>query len=176
MKMTESPERDNCVTALQPLAGGRLLDFNGLAGDCSLAAVAAEWPPLDDWQGAGFLGERQHARRFQYLTLAGFSQAARVWFDQDRVMLVDLTDPALDWADVLALGDPAARIDTSWKGTAIPEGEWVYPNRGLSLHVRPATGKCFHLVAFAPTTLKDFLAEYQLIFDLTLRPISLEEE
>jgi hypothetical protein len=31
-------------------------------------------------------------------------------------------------------------------------------------------------VAFAPTTLKDFLAEYQLIFDLTLRPISLEEE
>jgi hypothetical protein len=176
MTMTGSPERDNCVIALQPLANGRLLEFNGLAAKCSLAALSAEWAPLDDWQGAGFLGERQLSRQFLYLALGGLSKAARVWFDEELVTLVDLADPALNWADVLALGDPAARFDTRWKGTAIPEGEWVYPQRGLSLHVRPAAGRCFHLVAFAPTTLREFLTDSRLIFDLTLRPGRLEDE
>jgi hypothetical protein len=170
-KLNSSPQ-----AALRAFAGRDFRDWRGLAPNTSLTDVAAVLE-VDDWSGAGSLGSERREATWVNAAVEGFEHAVRVWLDENLVLLLDAESPTLatELPDLLrALGTPEAKLD-SYLGTfPIPESEWVYPGRGLTLYVNPANGILLRLVVFAPTTLEVYRQHLRL--DLQMRRLPLSED
>lgn len=163
--MPRNGSDSSALTALRALARRDFLDWRGLAPETSLADVAAVFPVEDDWRGAGHLGEEGREMSWLSVEAEGYPQGLRVWLDQDRVVLIDAESPALSTglpALLRAIGEPEARWEAYLGTLLIPGSEWVYPGRGLTLHVNPENGILLRLLAYAPTTLEGYRRRLRL--------------
>ena len=70
-----------------------------------------------------------------------------VWFEDDRVHLVDVPSPALDAAALLPLGEPEIEAPS---GLEVFHSQLAWPSRGLAAHVSKADGSVRALHAFGP--------------------------
>jgi hypothetical protein len=77
-----------------------------------------------------------------------------VWFLADDIRVIQLLYPKLGAPLPTLLGAPQTKI----KSQLSPEWEqWVYANRGLTLHVKKTSGEPVVLFAYAPSTVEEFL-------------------
>jgi hypothetical protein len=157
------------MALLQVLVTGQISQFRGLPSGVPIAALRGLWPVSACYQGAGFLGER--SRSMDYLSVPlPEGRGARLWFVDGIIVLVDVAHNEVSWDALRGLGEPAARIDPEWRGTPVPAGELVFPDRGLAVHTRPTAQRSFHIVAFSPTDLERYQADLRLRFSLRFLP------
>jgi len=81
-------------------------------------------------------------------------------FRDGGLILVDGMTPELDGgADPLLadLGTPATRLDGDFGTLPISQGEWLYPEHGITLFLNTTSDKVLHLALYAPTTLDVYL-------------------
>jgi hypothetical protein len=148
-----------CVVALKAFAWPDLDGWRGLPAGCGIGDLQAAWGFRDDgWRGSGYLGDDSRALEWVSATPAGFPDSVRVWLDGDHMVLLDA--PILGKPsdlEILAtkLGVPAAKLD-SYFNVKIEEGEWVYPERGLTLFINPENRVPLRAVAYVPTTLDEY--------------------
>ena len=75
-------------------------------------------------------------------------------FRDGALILVDGMTPELDGGagPLLAdLGTPATRLDWDFGTLPISQGEWPYPERGITLFLNTTSDKVLHLALYAPT-------------------------
>ncbi len=142
--------------------------WRGLPADGSLEDIRRYFPAADQGIGQATLG--QEKRNFLVLPVAGYDGPVRAWFipDSEEVLLLDGAYPELapDLAALLAsLGEPALKLDSYWGTLAVPQGEWVYPDRGLTLFLSDEGHAVYHLAVFTPVS----AADYQENLRLSLR-------
>ena len=73
-------------------------------------------------------------------------------------------------------GSPAAQLDWYYGTLPIPGGEWVYPDRGITLFFSMETGKVLHLAVYHPTTLADYRSSLRPNLRKTMRPIAVPDD
>jgi hypothetical protein len=111
-------------------------------------------------EGRSRLGEPARTVSFVVVPLAGAPRGAKVWLEEDAVLAVQIELPPL--ADLPALlselGPPAAKLDWTWDVVAVPGGEWVWPDRGLTLALDRSGAKVVKAWFYPPTTAADWSA------------------
>jgi hypothetical protein len=145
-------------------------DWPGLPSNGTLTAVRQYFNNDSDDIGEAALGN--DFCQYLVVTIPGYGTPVRIWSTNidEKVVLLDAPNPELQpgLSSLLdELGEPAAQLDTYWGTLSIPDGEWVYPERGLALFVSERDEKVFHLAVFQPTTLADY--EENLRFSLRKR-------
>jgi hypothetical protein len=141
--------------ALAVFAGRDFREWKGLAPNTSLADAAAVFTVDDGWRGKGRLGDDRREATWVSAAVDGYDKAVRIWLDLDRVILMDAESPTLatDLPTLLqTIGAPEAKLDAYLGTFLIPESEWVYPGRGLTLYVNPENGILLRLAVFVSTT------------------------
>lgn len=77
-----------------------------------------------------------------------------VWFLEDNIRVMQVLYPKLSQPIATLLGAPDAkapsRLSGAWE-------QWIYAERGIAAHVKPATGEVVTLFAFQPTSVAAFL-------------------
>lgn len=159
---------DTWQEALNQFVERDFRDWHGLPGDDSLANIRHYFSVFSDDIGQATLG--QEKCYFLMLPVTGYDGSVRAWYtpDSKKVLLLDGSYPELspDLASLLgALGEPAAKLDTYWGTLPVAQGEWVYPDRGLTLFLSEEDNAIYHLAVFAPIS----LAYYQENLRLPLR-------
>jgi hypothetical protein len=149
-----------CAEAFSAFAAKRFVSWNGLHPDCGLEALTAIAPTLNEGVGREPVGRSGRWVSFRAVVFDDYTEPARAWFDGDRLIMLDVDYPQLraspeDW--LRELGDPEARLDCYWDLLALPQGEWAYPSRGLSVLVNLQTRTWLRVIAFAPTTLAAYV-------------------
>jgi hypothetical protein len=139
-----------CRESLRNLAEGRLGDWHGLPDQCQRAdAEAALGPSAEGMDGVGNLGGQMTAfREYPGTDIAPFGLL--VWYEGDDILVVQINQPNLGEDPEQLLGPPQGQAESQLK--AFHE-QWVYPARGLSLHVHEGTRVVFRIYAFPPLSL-----------------------
>ena len=148
-----------CVVALKVFTWPHLEGWRGLAPRCSLTDLKQVLEVPDGRPGSGSIGADRRELSWLWSVGNGFPDSIRVWLDGDQVVLLEtkvVGKPADFVALARKLGEPAAKLDSFFGLAAIPKGEWVYPDRGLTLFVNPEDHDPWRVAVYRPTTLEDY--------------------
>jgi hypothetical protein len=151
-----------CTERLRALiVRGDLSGGQGLTARCTRADVESVLG-VDGTAGSGSLSRLSYA--WVKYGVAGKETEARVWYEDDTVILIDVGDPNVQQLpDSLraALGEPAATFQARVNPT---HEEWIYPERGLAMAVgkglddpADAPRRISWLFLYVPTSLEDYV-------------------
>lgn len=171
----------NIQEALRAFAARDFRAWQGLAPETSLADVAAVCDVDTTWRASARLGEAH--RRAEWLggTFREYELGIRIWVEpgQHRVLLMDTESPVLvtDLPVLLqTLGTPEAILD-SYLGTfCLPESEWAFASRGLTLYVNPETQQLLRLAVYPATSVEDYRRNLRLDLQMKRLPRHNAEE
>jgi hypothetical protein len=161
---TETPEGVDCA----PIDGYLTREPRRWTGFAPLAKqrVIACYP-FADGEGAASIGEKPVGYRFHALPRPGFTSPFFFYFEDERLAFIATDFWSLDRAEcdsVLSeLGPPPHRLNAHFLHSEIPDGERVFPDRGLALCVVPETGLIVRWTAFEPCTLADYRERYRRV-------------
>lgn len=123
--------------------------------------------PFTDGEGAASIGEKPVAYRFHALPRPGFNSPFFFYFEDQRLAFISTDFWSLDRAEcdsvLRELGPPPHRLDACFLHSEIPNGEMVFPDRGLAVGVAPATGLIVRWTAFKPCTLATYRERYRQV-------------
>src|SRR5271167_3176520 len=162
--------------ALRAFAARDFREWQGLAPETSLADVAAICDADMTWRAGAWLGEAHRRAEWVNATFREYPMGVRIWVEpgQDRVLLMDTEFPVLvtDLPVLLTtLGTPSAKLD-SYLGTfCLPESEWTFPSRGLTLYVNPETQRLLRLGVYPATSLEDYRRSLRLDLQMRRLPV-----
>jgi hypothetical protein len=145
MKNTAKPTPNVFDTALRAFAALDLEAWHGLPERCPVHEARRVFGLDDAIEGRATLGAKGKPASFQSLD----DRPLRIWQRGGAVVLLDYEGPFEALHLDRLLGPPARRNAAHWGYAVLPEGEWLYPQRGLAAIVLP-TGVIARLFGFAP--------------------------
>ncbi|HZS40799.1 MAG TPA: hypothetical protein VFF06_28395 [Polyangia bacterium] len=135
-----------CAESLKSLVDGALDAFHGLARCGRIDAEGTLGSSGDQPSKFEQFGE------YRVYPHAGGS--VMVWFLADDIRVMQLLYPKLPRPLKAQLGEPEAKV----KSELSPEwDQWIYASRGLTAHVKRASGEVISLFAYRPSTVDAFL-------------------
>ena len=160
--VTKDKPVDSCAVARAAILNHDILGWVGFP-TCDLTHWLGR-PALDDPPQRS-LGSTLSPAQFQLIEAEGYYRPM-ISFRDGQAILFDASTPQLKegLSPILkALGTPAAQLNW-WYGTLeLPGGEWVYPQRGITLFIDGQKNeRLLHIALYSPTTLSTWKA--------TLRP------
>jgi hypothetical protein len=169
MRQTEAQK------AMQIFAARDFFSWRGLAPETRLSDLATFCEGDTGSRIRARLGESHRSAEFVSVNFKEYEAGVRAWLalGEDRVQLMDAEYPSLetDLPSLLrVLGAPASKLD-SYLGTfRLPESEWVFPSRGLTLYVNPETKTLLRLAVYPVTDLESYRRDLRLDLKLTRLP------
>jgi hypothetical protein len=105
-------------------------------------------------------GRRERWYASHLVSFAEYPEPVRAWYDGDLLAVLETDYPALPMTSAALanlLGEPEARLDCYLDVLLLRAAEWVYPQRGLSVRINPATQIWLRVTAFGAMTLEAYL-------------------
>ncbi len=143
----------DCDVAMRALAEGRWPEWRGLPGGCTLAALDAAFGGSTVLDAETTLGsERTVCTRSSMNDLP-----LTVWHQAQQALLVEYEIPESP-VEAPTFGKATVfRFDVAWGLGILARGEWVVPDRGLALIVRP-DGNVVGCLGFTATDIDHYAA------------------
>lgn len=159
-----------CDAAFAAIANGDYSDWQGLPADCPLGAFLERFPPVNDGVGKFHLGSSFRSMAFRVsLPPRTGDEPLRAWFDERRVVLVDMEASATlasrREALVAALGEPEAKLESYFGVLELKDAEWVYPERGITLIIDPEDDRLMRVLLYPRTDLDTYQRELRIDFE-----------
>lgn len=140
-------------------------EWRGLPPTCRMSELMRTWRAADEGSMVGNLGERRIPTSYRYCTVPNYSVPVRVWHLRGRPVQIDAEDfssAIIDIALLSHLGPPDEKLDARFGYTILPEGEWFYGKRGLSLIYAQAENRIVAVAAFVPMDLKHYVERVRI--------------
>lgn len=157
MKYAAKLVADETRSALHSFAELDLAAWHGLPEHCSVHEARRLFALDDAIEGRSTLGTNCVPTSYQSLE----DRPLRIWQRENTVVLLDYEGPFETLQIERLLGPPTHKNSVHWGYTVLPEGEWLYPQRGLASIVL-STGVIARLFGFLPAD--------NVYFSETLRP------
>lgn len=162
----------NCTDIRNAIAARDFIGWQGIPPSCSAKDLFDNIP--DDLSGRPSrpLGDDFQASVFVLLELDGYYRPMASFRD-NKLILFDGMNPELK--DGFAplyndFGEPAARLDWHYGTLAIPNGEWIYPERGITVFLNTTADKVLHIALYQATNLREYQRALRPMLKKTLRP------
>lgn len=150
----------DCGAAREAIARCAFVGWRGLPAGCPTDALLPGLPAAPaEARPVRHLGAELRPATFVLLDLAPYYRPMAS-FEGRRLVLVDGMNPELDGglAPLLAdLGAPAQRLDWFYGTLAIPRGEWIFPERGITLFLNTDADEALHVALYHPASAAEYL-------------------
>lgn len=127
-----------CGQTIHQLRARDFRSWRGLDERCTPDAFAAALGREGSNEGMRPLGSEAVEVTWWPAPCPGYGEPLEVQLAEGRVVRIDGLRPSLDGglpALLAALGEPAAKLAYHDNVVPIPDGEWVWPGRGLALYL-----------------------------------------
>jgi hypothetical protein len=154
--------QDPCAAARQSIEQRRFIGWRGLPAGCTPDALVGV--AFDDSWGVARLGEDLDEARQAVLHIKGYYRPM-AFVRGGKVEAFDGMNPELDgdWAALAAdLGEPDGKLDFVHGTTAMPGGERVYAQKGITVFLNPSNNFVVYVTLYAPTTLDGYVKKLRL--------------
>ena len=165
--------QNNCQSIRKSIETRNFLDWHGLPQECTAQQLFPNI--LEDLTDRPVrpLGDDFSPAKFVLLELAGYYRAMAS-FREDQLILFDAMNPDLPGGFLplhKELGEPATRLDWHYGTLSIPTGEWIYPERGITIFLNTTSDKALHIALYQPTTLLKYQRSLRPHLQKHVRPL-----
>jgi hypothetical protein len=158
----------NCDDAIRMIRARDFRAWQGLPEDCTPDRLAKGLPRSNPNEGGRQLGDDAIEVDWWPAQVAGYREPLEVQIAKSIVVRIDGIGPELAGglpAHLQALGEPAGKLPY-WDSTKrVPDGEWVWPARGIAIYVGSDPRFVRRVALFRATD----LATYQKLLQPNLR-------
>jgi len=154
---TGGAKMTDCRSVIDGFATAQPARLRPLAAGCTYADGAAYQP--SDASSTGTLGETHRPLQVRYLVSTALPRI-RVWSTNGAIEMLDADRPPGKLADYVAVfGPPEAKLDYTFGDVRLPQGELVWPSKGVAIVANEELVKGIVRVAvFGATSLDDYRA------------------
>lgn len=149
-----------CQEALNLFANKEFEQWHGLPSECESSDIFSVFPPLVEDVAVGKLGSEYLPTFYKVCVVENYDEPVKVWFKDNAIVKIEAKYPQLSTdesqAIAKALGQPTAKLDYYFDIMMIPNGEWVYAERGISLFFNADGTSLVNLSVFYPTSLDNY--------------------
>jgi hypothetical protein len=163
----------NCESIRQSIETRNFLDWRGLPQGCTAQDLFSNIPEDLSDRPVRPLGSDFSSATFVLLELAGYYRPMAS-FRNNQLILFDAMNPELAGGFPPLhqdLGEPATRLDWHYGTLSIPTGEWVYPERGITVFLNTTADKALHIALYHPTTLSEYQRHLRPHLQKHIRPL-----
>ena len=163
-----------CDQAIRAIEARDFRAWHGLPATCTPDVLAQALHRQGTGSGARQIGSRGRAIRFWPAKVVGYSWPWEVSVDGDAVARLDTDRTELAGglaAHLTALGEPNAKLPYYQETVLIPDGEWVWPERGLVLYLGTDHRFVMGVGLFAVTDLATYQRDLQPHFEMIEEPL-----
>lgn len=114
---------------------------------------------------SGFSGMEHLSAQFYYCKAENYSPTIRTWFRSGKFLKLEAEYPDINlfYPDQFeGLGDDVNKMTYSFGGFAIADGEWVYPQMGISFFFNGDYNRIIKIVIFIPATIEKYISEIKI--------------
>lgn len=150
--------QNNCESIRKSIETRDFLDWHGLPQGCTAQQLFPNIPDDLTDRPVRPLGDDFSPAKFVLLELAGYYRPMAS-FREHQLILFDAMNPELSGGFLPLhkdLGEPATRLNWYYGTLSIPTGEWVYPERGITIFLNTTSDKALHIALYQPTTLLEY--------------------
>ncbi|MBD2198158.1 MULTISPECIES: hypothetical protein [Calothrix] len=164
---------NNCESIRQSIETRNFLGWRGLPAECTAQDLFTNIPTDLSDRPVRPLGSDFNQAIFVLLELPGYYRPMAS-FRHNQLIMFDAMNP--DLAGGFAplhqdLGEPATRLDWHYGTLSIPTGEWVYPERGITVFLNTTADKALHIAVYQPTTLSEYERNLRPHLQKQVRPL-----
>ncbi len=171
-KVKQTSEQ-NCQIIRKAIETRNFIGWKGLPSTCTAKDLFNNIPKDLSDEPVRPLGSTFIDSTFVPLSLTGYYMP-KVSFRDDQLILFDgiILNLAGDF-DMLHkdLGEPSARLDSYDGILTISNGEWIYPERGITVFINIRGDKVRHVSLYRPTTLEEYKKTLRLHLQKRYRPL-----
>jgi hypothetical protein len=150
-----------CSNAIELFDHQQFSQWHGLSEDCTPSWIATHAGGDLRQANTHWLGEKKQPASFLGLKFQGYDEVVRLWFRGDKTVILEAKYPALkDVKSLLAhLATPTAKLDYYFGVVRNQQGEYVYPDRGITLFMNTGRDNVVKIWVYAPMDLQAYMDE-----------------
>ncbi|MDH3600590.1 MAG: hypothetical protein OEU26_13220 [Candidatus Tectomicrobia bacterium] len=170
--------KENFTAIRQAIKTRDFVGWNGLPASCAPSDLFDDFPVDPSDRPVRPLGELFQPSVFVLLDIDGYYRPTASIRDNELVLFDGMTPDLLGGFARLRddLGGPAARLDWFYGTLEIPNGEWVYPERGITIFLNTSTDKALHIAVYQRTDLDNYVSTLRPNLRKKLKPLSRFDE
>ena len=154
---------NNCKKSIDQFINGEIKDWEGLQPGCSEAEIKSLYL-FNVGEGVMYLGNSKEKYTFKVLNYHGFEQGINFCFRDEELIIMFAEFPPLNAVQFNKIFQDtekrAFRADFYWRDEIIGNGEWVYPDKGITLCIIPETGRLVKIMVYAACSSEDYIQKY----------------
>ncbi|MBN2535251.1 MAG: hypothetical protein JXB88_20395 [Spirochaetales bacterium] len=136
--------------------------WQGIPGECDYSNFDANFTRISDIFGANMLGKSIIQTHYRVYKIDGYSGNLCAWFRENELILIEAKSPQFTDLKtqkdlIAAFGNPVAKLSYSQEFLLQPEGEWIYPGKGISLFLDDTKQKIMQINLFHSCTLEHYI-------------------
>lgn len=152
--------RLTCEEALILFTNKEFEQWHGLPSECQISDIFSLFKSITEDASVGKLGSEYIPSFYKVYVLENYNEPIQVWFKDNAILKIEAKYPQLSanqyQAITKALGEPTDKLDYYFDILMIPNGEWVYPKRGISLFLNADGTGLVNLSVYHPTSLETY--------------------
>lgn len=149
-----------CTEALNLFVNKEFEQWSGLPYECQTTDIFSVFPPVVEDVAVGKLGSEYIPTSYKVCVVENYDEPVEVWFKNNGIVKIEAKYPQLSanqsQAITKALGKPTDKLDYYFDILMIPNGEWVYAERGISLFFNADGTGLVSLSVFYPSSLDNY--------------------
>jgi len=156
--------KDGCLDALRMIRTRDFRAWQGLPADCTPERLAKDLPRATPNEGQRQLGTAPVDVTWWPAQLDGYREPLEVQIAKGRVVRIDGERPELTGgleAHLGALGEPAGKLSYYADTVKLPDGEWVWPARGIAIYLNADHRFVNRVALFHATDLPAYVRDLQ---------------
>ena len=151
-----------CSKVWSAIAAREYRNWNGLPVTCTYSLFDTAFARLRDEYGQGGLGSAYRQTMYRMHVAEGYPHNLKVWFREDSIVLIEIGYPVLPYPShelLRNLGEPEIKLNYYLDVMPIPNGAWVYPDRGLTLFLDAGHTEVMWVALFQSCSAAKYLEE-----------------
>jgi hypothetical protein len=157
-----------CQNVWEQILKRDFTSWNGIPSECDYTAFDNSFQRISDIVGTGTLGEFFIPSHYRVYIVNGYSGNLRVWCREKELVLIEANAPQLKQpVGVLldVLGEPLKKLSYYWDVMEVPEGEWIYPQKGIVLFFDYSRENILRISLFHSCNLKYYIQNIRFIYE-----------
>lgn len=160
--MKNNAENDASGEAWTAITARDYRNWKGLPAGLQISEVDAALPRLRDEYGIGKLGNTFRPAMFRMHVAEGYPFNLKVWFREERVVLIEMNHPRLSHPSqelLKGLGKPEDKLDYHLDVLPVAGGAWIYPKRGITVFLDVGLTEVMRIAVYPSCSRTEYLEQ-----------------
>jgi hypothetical protein len=159
--MKDKVEKEDCSKVFGPFIDKDFSNWKVWNSDC-IACCLEDFFICQTETISGYAGSEYVPAQFAYYKAKNYQQPVRIWYRSGKFLKLDAEFPDIDLLfpdQFKGLDHAVTKMDYSFGGTTIRNGEWIYPDQGISFFFNGDHNRIIKVMVFLPVNIDIYIKE-----------------